>query len=179
MQPWPHDTHLYVDAFAAQAWVPVTRDIRLEATGLSVSYDRAAQVVEATVDISSLTPRGTLRGGVLDPDGLSERDIAWVSQRVHGRILPDVGPATFRSRRFGGVSVPGTVEWNGVQHEVRLQFRDESRWRRAEVRLDVRDFGIEPYRGRSGLFKVKPELRVVVTTEWGGRGDDWYEKSRV
>jgi hypothetical protein len=179
VEPWPYETHLYVDAMSAQAWMPMTKDIRLEATGLQVRFDRDERVVEATVDLSTLTPVGILRGGVLDPDGLSERDRAWVSERVHRRILPDAGPAVFQSRRFGGVSVSGTLAWNGVERDVRLQFRDESRWRRAEVALDLRDFQVTPYRGRSGLFRVQPVVLVQVTTVWGGRGDDWYEKTRV
>ncbi len=149
----------------------VAHDLRLDVTGLTVEAE--GEQVVATIDAHSLRVDTAMKRGQPQPRGLSSSDKAKIEATIRDDVLRSAQYPTivFRSEFLRKASVAGALSICGREQPVRLQFRDLGEQRVAEVPLDQRAFGIKPYRALGGTLKLKPEITVVVTTDWGGRTD--------
>lgn len=149
----------------------VAHDLRLDVTRFTVEQDGDA--IEARIDASSLRVDTAMKRGQ-PASVLSAADRAKIEEHLRVRVLdvarhPEI---VFRSESPRQASVAGLLTLNGRDRPVRLQFRDLVNQRSAEVTLDQRDYGIEPFSALGGTLRVKPEVLVRVTTTWGARQGD-------
>lgn len=161
MEPFPHSLDVQVRV-PPRRWTPWSGTVVLRASA-EATWEPDGSELHATVDAASLHPIDCP-----DPEQVRRR-----LDSVRPR-----GPVTFTARRIGNVTISGDLTLNGITRTVRVQLRDENRWRRAEVVLVLEEWGLQPYRGRSGLFASGPTVTVDVITDWGGRGEGWVEKVR-
>ncbi len=145
----------------------MAHDLRIDVTRFTVEEDGDA--IEARIDATSLRVDTAMKRG--QPHGaLSSSDKAKIEATIRDVLSAAQHPEiVFRADAPRRASVAGTLRLAGRELPVRLQFRDLVNERVAEVRLDQRDYGVTPYSAMGGTLKVKPEVVVRITTNWGAR----------
>lgn len=149
----------------------MAHDLRIDVPTFTIEED--GEAIEARIDASCLRVDTAMKRGQ-PTGGLSGADKAKIEATIREEVLqssrfPEI---VFRAEAPRRASVSGTLTLCGVERPVRLQFRDLANARVAEVRLDQRDFNIRPYRALGGTLKLKADVLVRVTTDWGARDGD-------
>jgi len=139
-------------------------DLELEVTRFDVQVDEVARRVDASFDAASLRVARASRDG--KDTELSSSDRRSIEDNVRRYVLQVARHPEIRYRSTGvtdvadGFDVKGGLTLCGREREVLVPLRKTgARWA-AEVRLDQRDFGIEPYTAFMGALRVKAELVV-------------------
>jgi polyisoprenoid-binding protein YceI len=156
-----------VDASTAECLVYSYREGLLAAVG----HDLCLTVSRFTVDIG---PDGDAISGEFDAaslrvSGVSADDARKIEKNAADDVLaarrfPTV---TFRSTKVARdgaerARVEGTLTLHGATRPLAFDVAtDGGNWR-AELVLDVRDYGIKPYSAMFGTLRVKAEVRVVI-----------------
>lgn len=138
-------------------------DLRLRVMRFSVQSD--GESVEATFDASTLRVDGTVRGGVVDADELSDKDKAEIEKTARKEIL--------EASRHPKIVFEGSVRSIGDRHNVRgelrlvgqrapveLEVREEDGRLKAEVEITPSRWGIQPYKALLGAIKLRDRVRL-------------------
>lgn len=142
----------------------VAHDLELAVERFRIDWDAAH--VSATFDTRSLRVLHAVVAGRPAPDALSARDRRTIERNIAEDVLATAQHAEARFESTSvevagdGFVVHGTLTLAGVQHELSVPVRRDGSRYAAEVVLDQRRFGIEPYSAMLGTLKLKPEVRV-------------------
>jgi YceI-like protein len=144
----------------------VGHDLKLRPERFEIQADGVS--VQARFEPATLRVAYAMRGGREDPAALSERDRADIERSCARDVLeahrfPEI---TFTSSEVRPGSVRGTLSLHGRELSGDFAVKRVDGRAVAEVELDVRRFGIRPYRAMLGALRVSPLVRVVVTTPW-------------
>jgi hypothetical protein len=165
------DVRIQVLTFKDGLLSRMAHDLRIDVTGFTIEQDGDAIV--AQIDAGSLRVDTAMKRNQ-PARGLSGDDKAKIEANIRDKVLQSGSYPwiVFRAEAPRRASVSGTLTMHGREHPVRLQFRDLVNERVAEVRLNQRDYDITPFRAMGGTLKVKPEVLVRITTNWGAREGD-------
>ena len=154
------------DASTVEVLVYTYREGLLSAVG----HDLCLRVSRLTVDVGaddSIVAEfdaASLRAHGVSPDDARKIEKNAADDVLAARRFPSI---TFRSTkvtRDGAerARIEGTLTLHGVARPLAFDaVADGASWQ-AEVRLDVRDFGIKPYSALFGTLRVRADVRVVV-----------------
>ncbi len=146
----------------------VAHDLKLAVTRFEIVLDGDA--VRATFDPKSLKVRAVMKGDAEEPGALSARDREEIEANIRGPVLhvdrfPEIR-FEGRVRRLPEAGRDGEVEGRltlcGVTRTLSLPVSRRPPDLVAEVRLDQRDYGIEPFRALMGALKIRPDVDVRV-----------------
>lgn len=141
--------------------------LRVERFGIAI----AAEGIRARFDAASLRVVCAQVGGKDDPGALSDRD----RREIETTIARDVLDARrhpaieFRSGPVAPVGDPeiaGTLSIRGRDRPLILEVRRDGDRAVIETAVHQPDFGIRPYTAMLGALRIRPDVRVRVTTPW-------------
>jgi polyisoprenoid-binding protein YceI len=147
----------------------VAHDLKLRVERFEVAVDE--QGIRARFDATSLRVACAQVGGKDDPRALSDRDRREIEATIvrdvlHARTHPAI---EFRSPPVapsGELRIEGTLSIRGRERPLVLEPRREGDRAVIETTLDQTAFGIRPYTAMLGALRIRPELRVRITTPW-------------
>lgn len=138
----------------------LAHDLKLKVGRFSIDVD--GQALAATFDPKSLevvTPR---KDGAGDAGLLPRAVYAEIDKNTRDEVLEVSRFPTIRfAAAVGEAEVAGQLSLHGVTREVRCARKDTPTHHLAEVWLDVRDFGIKPFKAMLGALKVQARVQVV------------------
>lgn len=151
----------------------VAHDLKLAIGRFTLELD--GEALGATFDPATIKVLTTRKDGA-DHPGL-------LPAMMYGEIEKNTRDDVFETRKFpsiryaaavGAKEVAGQLTLHGVTREVRCARSQTATHEVAEAWLDVRDFGIKPFRAMLGTLKVQPRVQVVVRVrrEVGGRSSE-------
>lgn len=122
-----------------------------------VGADDAAPSIAAEIDAASLRASGVSADDARKIEDNAANDV------LAARRFPTI---TFRSTKVTRdgerAHVEGTLTLHGTTRPCAFDaVADGASWR-AELRLDVRDFGIKPYSAMFGTLRVRAEVRIAI-----------------
>jgi polyisoprenoid-binding protein YceI len=150
------NVEILVYTFRQGLLAAVGHDLCLRVTRLSVDVG-ADDAITCEVDAASLRASGVSADDARKIEKNAADDV------LAARRFPTI---TFRSTRVvrdgERARVEGTLTLHGATRPLAFDaVADATRWR-AEVRLDVRDFGIKPYSAMFGTLRVRADVRVTL-----------------
>src|ERR1700691_4166216 len=155
-----HDLTRDVTRWSADITVPGGTPAEAAPAEAAPGGDLSAATVTAELDLGSLVVREG-SGGARPLSDSDRRDI----ESTMRKILGAGGPATaaFRSTRVipssAGGAIEGTLTLNGRSQPVRLQLTSPAPGRyRGPVPIVQSAFGIKPYTGFFGAFRLRDEV---------------------
>jgi hypothetical protein len=166
--PWEHSMAAHADievlTFKEGLLSRVGHDLKLRIVVTKLQVDEQAPSVRARMDAAALRVVCAMSGGRELPGELSDKDVRSIEQALREQVLrteryPDI---RFESTRITPNEVVGLLTLHGVAREVCLQWREEAGARVAQVRLDLREWGIQPFHAMLGALRLKPEVQVRV-----------------
>lgn len=145
----------------------VGHDLAIEVTDfrIDVADDGA---VEARFVADSLQVRHAVEDRRPKPGKLSAKDKKKIERNMRKDVLetkrhPVISfKSTDVSRSDGRVRVEGVLSLQDVERTLVVDGKIEGDQTVAEVGLDQRDFGIEPYKALLGALKLKPRIDVAL-----------------
>lgn len=154
-----------VDASTAECLVYSYREGLLAAVG----HDLCLTVSRFTIDVAGDAITGEFDAASLRVSGVSADDARKIEKNAADDVLaasrfPTV---TFRSTKVARdgaerARVEGTLTLHGATRPLAFDVAADGGLWRAELVLDVRDYGIKPYSAMFGTLRVKAEVRVVI-----------------
>lgn len=147
----------------------VAHDLKLRVERFEIALDD--QGIRARFDASSLRLACARAGGTDDPRALSDRD----RREIEATIARDVLDARshpaieFRSKPIApsvDPEIEGTLRIRGRERPLVVRPQRDGDRAVIETTLDQTDFGIRPYTAMLGALRLRPEVRVRVTTPW-------------
>lgn len=136
------------------------------------SLELEGEALGATFDPSTIKVVTTRKDGA-DHPGL-------LPAMIYGEIEKNARDDVLDTRKFpsiryaaavGEKEIVGQLTLHGVTREVRCTRSETATHQVAEAWLDVRDFGIKPFKAMLGTLKVQPRVQVVVRVKRAeGRG---------
>lgn len=144
----------------------VAHDLQLAARRFQITVEGAT--VRAEIDPASLEVVSAMKAGALDPGTLKDKDKAEIAGNLRDDVLhvsrhPSI---RFESTALDATTLRGRLTLHGATREIALSLQDSPGRRRAEVKLDQRDFGIKPYSALLGALKVQPVVKVEIELPW-------------
>jgi polyisoprenoid-binding protein YceI len=153
---------------------PVAHDLKIRVTAWSAELDVETRRIVARFDAASLRVDCAMRGGAEDPRALGDKDRREIEKNIRDDVLrcarhPEI---VFEAE---DAPVPGDLGDTPLELRGRLTLCGHTRDLVlrvsrsgdrivAEARLHQPDFGIKPYSALFGTLKIKPDVRLVVTT---------------
>jgi polyisoprenoid-binding protein YceI len=132
----------------------VGHDLCLRATRLRVDIG-ADDAIVCEVDAASLRPSGVSADDARKIEKNAADDV------LAARRFPTIAFRSTRVTRDGErARVEGTLTMHGTTRPLTFDAAADGGSWHAEVRLDVRDFGIKPYSAMLGALKVRAEVTV-------------------
>jgi len=167
----PPQASCRIRVFKAGLLAAMGHDLELELPGFQLSLD--GDRIEGRFDARTLTVRGVLRDGTLDPGALSDKD--------KREILEHIRKGVFKAHRPGEIRFEGQlddddgeqIEGHGSLHipprqaPISFQARRIQGRIEATLRLDQTRWGIEPFKAPLGVLKIQPEIEVRIEGAWG------------
>lgn len=147
----------------------VAHDLKLRVERFEIAVDEGG--IRARFDATSLRVACAQAGGRDDPRALSDRD----RREIEATIVRDVldvraHPAIeFRSKPVAPSADPeieGTLRIRGRERPLVVKPRRDGDRAVIETTLDQTAFGIRPYTAMLGALRIRPEVRVRITTPW-------------
>lgn len=160
------DATVHVFTFKEGLLSTVAHDLRLSLTRFEVRVDGDA--IEVVLWPDSLRVDGSVKGGRLEPSGLSEKDKAEIVQNACGRKILDVArwpEVRYRGRRTGD-RVDGTLSLAGRDAPLGFSVREDAGRVRGRLELAPSRWGIAPYKALLGAIRLKD--RVVIDFDVAG-----------
>jgi polyisoprenoid-binding protein YceI len=148
------NVEILVYTFRQGLLAAVGHDLCLRASKLTVEIG-ADDAITCEVDAASLTASGVSADDARKIEKNAAEDV------LAARRFPTV---TFRSTRVARdgerARIEGTLTLHGATRPLAFDaVADGTNWR-AEVRLDVRDYGIKPYTAMFGTLRVRADVLV-------------------
>jgi polyisoprenoid-binding protein YceI len=139
----------------------MAHDLKLKVGHFSIELD--GQALAATFDPTSLKVVTTRKDGK-DAEGLLP---TMLYSEIEKNAREDVlNVKKFTSIRFAAVlgqdEVAGQLTLHGTTRPVSCKRSETATHELAETWIDVRDFGIKPYKAMLGTLKVQPRVQVIV-----------------
>jgi YceI-like protein len=147
----------------------VAHDLKLRVERFEIALDE--QGIRARFEANSLRVVCAQVGGKDDPGALSDRD----RREIEATIARDVLDARrhpvieFQSSPIApsvGPEIQGTLRIRGREQPLLLEARRDGERAVIETMLDQTAFGIRPYTAMLGALRIRPEVRVRITTPW-------------
>ena len=146
----------------------VAHDLQIKVTSFTVNATH--DTIRASADTRSLRVEHCMKQGTPDPKALSAGD----KRKIESNIVKDV----LKTRRFPTVTLnSGEIKDHGDRLEIRGELNLHGQRRTvnitakrngeryvAEFWIHQPDYGIAPYKALMGAIKLKPNLKVVVST---------------
>ena len=165
--PVPDRATVHVFTFKTGLLSPIAHDLRLRCESFRIAVD--AGNITASFDPRTLRVDGVMRGGALDPGGLSAGDDRKIEATVRDDIL--------KTRSHPSIEFQGRVDGEGdrlhVQGELQLAGRRASIPRAharrqgdtwiLELELQPTRWGVAPYRALAGALKLQDRVIIRVT----------------
>lgn len=147
----------------------VAHDLKLRVERFDVAVDEKG--VRARFDATSLRVVCAQVAGRDDPRALSDRDRLEIEATIVRDVLDArTHPAIeFRSKPVAPSAEPeieGTLRIRGREQPLVVKPRRDGDRAVIETTLDQTAFGIRPYTAMLGALRVRPEVRVRITTPW-------------
>jgi len=159
---------IHVYTFKRGVLSRVAHDLRLSVERWELDVN--GEAVSARFDARSLKVDGTIKRGVLDPRGLSDKDAREVLDNTRKDVLQsDRHPwITFEGRAARGsahIALAGTLELAGQRRPISLTLQLRGDRAVGEVELKPSRWGIKPFKALMGAIALEDRVRVAVDVE--------------
>lgn len=148
----------------------VAHDLQIAVRRFQITVEDTPEgiTVRAEIDAGSLEVVSAMKAGALDPGTLKDKDKAEIAGNIRDDVLhvsrhPSI---RFESTSLEASTLRGRLTLHGATREITLSLQDSPGRRRAELKLDQRDFGIKPYSALLGALKVQPVVKVEIELPW-------------
>ena len=151
----------------------VAHDLKLRVERFTIEIGDAG--IRGRFDAASLRVVCAQSGGKDDPAALSDRDRREIEATIVRHVL-DASRFPFVEFRSGSVApspgarIEGTLSIRGHDRPLALDVRREGERAVVEAILHQPDFGIRPYSAMLGALRIRPDVRVRLTTPWPAQG---------
>ena len=144
----------------------VAHDLRLTLERFELEVDTEAGTVDARFWPSSLRVDGAMKGGTLDPSGVSERD----KREIHDHLTDDIlhtdrqPEARFRGKLTVDAPlgrVDGTLTLRGRDAPLNVTLERVGGRYRGEAELLPTRWGIAPFKALMGAIRLQDRVRVT------------------
>jgi hypothetical protein len=149
----------------------VAHDLKLRVERFEIAVDEEG--IRARFDANSLRVASAQAGGADDPRALSDRDRREIEATIVREVLDARRhPAIeFRSKPIPPsiepeIEIEGTLRIRGHERPLIIKPRRDGDRAVIETTLDQTSFGIRPYTAMLGALRIRPEVRVRITTPW-------------
>jgi len=149
----------------------VAHDLKLRVERFEIAMDDAG--IRARFDSGSLRVVSAQVGGKDDLRALSERDRREIEATIAREVL-DARRHPAIEFRSGPVApspqpaIEGTLILRGREQPLTLEARRDGDRAVVETILHQPAFGIRPYTAMLGALRIRPDVRVRITTPWPG-----------
>lgn len=148
----------------------VGHDLEIRVDAYVIEIDEDPLRVLARFDARSVHVLGTVEGGRLRIDKLSDRDRAQIDRQIADDVLAsDRFPvieftSTAVTPSAEGYEISGELRLRGASRSLRLLARRVPAGLELHATIHQPDFGIKPFRALGGTLRVHPEVGVLLTT---------------
>lgn len=144
----------------------VAHDLRLTLERFEIEVDPDAGTVEARFWPSSLRVDGAMKGGTLDPGGVSERDKREIHDNITDKILHTDKQPEVRFRGKLAVDAPlgrvdGTLTLAGREAPLNVTLERAGGRYRGEAELVPTKWGVAPFKALMGAIRLQDRVRVT------------------
>lgn len=168
----PPDATCRVRVFKAGVLSAVGHDLELDVTRFSLTVEPDA--VQGTFDGTSMTVRGALVDGRVDPGGLKDKDKRDILDNIRKAVFKRHRPAEIRFESDDvdvtedGIEGSGTLSIPPHRHDLDFELEVVGDRARAVLRLHQPDWGLTPFKAPLGVLKVQPAVEVHLDLPWTG-----------